>query len=276
VQLRAPSGASGWADALSLSAVTPVIGRARVIDRGDDRLAIYAAPDEDAAKRWRLLDDDEVDVLERGAVWARIMDVATARVGYLPAELIDDTAGERRWLEVATVPEGTRGWIDDRALTVDVALLAATVVDDRTVSVTLARGGDVALLDALPLRPVPAQEVEEHGREWATADRVKSSGPFLLTVGERGAVLLVRRAPQVGAPSSIELTPVRSQTTALHLYRAGLVDVLLDGALPTTLQSVLAGASDYRAAAAGGGLVAPNLVGVDIGRLQLAAIRVRP
>ena len=70
----------------------------------------------------------------------------------------------------------------------------------------------------------------------------------------------------------VELISVRDPIAALHLYRAGELDVLPEG--PVELASLLSRASDWVPTMGGGGLVAPEVRGLALDRLDLREVEV--
>ncbi len=293
LQLRAPDGAAGWASDDVLSRHVPTIGVVPVVHRGGDAPVLRAGPDSMAPVRATLGDESGVEVLERGAPFSLVVDVASGKTGFLDSALLEDTARERRWFLVEEqAPSSStriRGWVSERDLAFDPGLLDVVAVDEHTLEVGLAVDVDRALAafaDAA-FRPVPARVVEEHGRAWTQAGTIVTSGPFTLAAegaqdegrdDDDTALVLVRSPTSFEAARAqlarVELVYVERPTSALHLYRAGLIDVLLDGALPPELARALSRAADWRAGAQGGALIAPEVVGLSPSGLELRDVRV--
>lgn len=181
------------------------------------------------------------------------------------------------------------GWLPEEDLAFDPGLLEATALDDVTLAIRLATDpsgappdGDAALraLAEPLLRPVPPRVVEAHGHEWTRPENIATSGPFHLVERRPGARLTLMRSPgsalrEHAGVERVELIVLKNRTSALHLYRAGLVDAILDGALPPDLGPTLSRASDHVAGPAGGGFVAPEVQGFSAAPGELSALRVR-
>jgi hypothetical protein len=278
LRLRASSGAAGWVREVDVVTHVPFIGLAHVVDRGGSPPSLRAGPDADAPVRATLADDDVVEVIERTPDGAFVVDTATGRAGFVDARSFDDTVRERRWLLVAPVDGGPAGWLSDQDLAFDPGLLGARAVDERTIEVSPRAGASLdELLEALAdpvLRPVPSRLVAEHGRGWIAPGLVATSGPWILAdVAPRARMVLARSSTSFERDRArldrVELVVIDNKTSALHLYRAGLLDVIFDGALPPGLASTLSRASDFVPGPAGGGLVAPEVKGLDGSVLEL-------
>lgn len=299
LQLRAPDGAAGWASADAVERHVDAIGIVPVVHRGGAEPQLLAGPDPMAPVRATLGDESVVELLERGAPFSLVIDVASGKTGFVDSALLEDSGRERRWFLVETVagddgedgPKHTtvvRGWVSERDLAFDPNLLDVTAVDEHTLEVGLAVDVERALAAfAEPaFRPVPARVVEESGRAWTSARTIVTSGPFTLgAVDVSGAGLrrdlalaLVRSPTSFEARRAhidrVELIAIANPTSALHLYRAGRLDVVLDGALPPDIAPILARASDWRAGASGGALVALEVSGFTGAALELRDVTV--
>jgi hypothetical protein len=282
LRLRAPGGASGWVQDDEVAAHIPAIGLVPVVDRGGVAPTLRAGPDDGAPARATLGDDDLVEMIERGPDHCLVVDAKSGRTGFINCANIDDTVRERRWFLVAPLgSDASRAWLPEQDLAFDPSLLEARAIDDHTLSIQLANGVDVdraiAALSESVMRPVPPRIVEEDGREW-TKD-MPTSGPFVLASHDAGARLVLQRSPtsaerERAKLDRVELVVVSRPTTALHLYRAGVVDALLDGSLPADLAPTLARAADFVAGATGGALVAPEVHGFSPAALELRDVDV--
>ncbi len=289
VQLRAAGGATGWARASDVAVHIPAVGLVHVVDRGGVSPTLRVGPDEDAPARALLADDDVVEVVERGndrfadaaAPTCLAIDVKTGISGWLSSANLDDTVRERRWYFVERVDDpGARAWLPEQDLAFDPGLLDAHAVDDETVEIGLAAPLDEALLAfAEPvMRPVPPRSVDELGRAWTVPEAMPTSGPFRLVLHEPERIELARSSTSFerkrAGVERVELIRVKRPTTALHLYRAGAVDALLDGALPPGLAPTLSRASDFVPGPKGGALVAPEVKGLVPTALELRDVTV--
>ncbi|HEY4220412.1 MAG TPA: ABC transporter substrate-binding protein [Myxococcota bacterium] len=279
LRLRASGGAAGWARADDVTVRIAPVGLIHVVDRGGAAVSLRAGPDDEAPARAQLADDQVVELVERGPTHCLVIDGKTGRTGFIPTASIDDTVRERRWFLLESL-DGTAplGWVAEQDLALDPSLLGVRVVDDRTLAVTLAPGMDPArALSSFAhpvMRPLPPRAVEEEGRALMSAATIVTSGPFSLAEHERGAEIVLVRSPSSAEAARAKLDRatlliVKRPTTALHLYRAGEVDALLDGALPRDLAPTLSRASDFVGGPRGGGLVAPEVHGFSPVRLEL-------
>lgn len=295
LQLRAAGGAVGWAPAAALAVHVPAIGVVPVVYRGGPSPQLRAGPDAATPVRAVLHDESAVEVLERGAVLSLVVDLASGATGFIESAFLDDTLRERRWFLVqADGPAndahgahdadagGAIGWVSEQELVFDPSLLDVTARDARTLAIGLAVDVDRALkaLAAPVARPVLRRVVEEHGRAWIDQALV-TSGPFtILERDARGGVVLARSPSSFEAGRAhldrVELVYLQRATTALHLYRAGLLDAVLDGALPRELAGTLSRASDWTPGAAGGALIAPEVHGFDGDTLELRDVFIAP
>lgn len=282
-QLRAPSGSAGWARDDELAIHIPAIGLVHVVDRGAT-VPLLSGPDAGAPARGTLVDEDVVEVVERGPVTSRVVHVASGRMGWLDNDDIDTTVRERRWYLVEA--EGTgplqEGWVPEEDLVFDPELLQAFAVDEKTIEIRLATNVENALraLAEPLLRPVPARLVESYGKEWTRPERIATSGPFHLAAHSPGTRIVLARSStsflaERARVERVELVILKNHTSALHLYRAGLLDAILDGALPPDLGGTLSRASDWVRGPGGGGLVAPEVRGFTPVPDEMQALRLR-
>lgn len=279
--IRSPSGASGWAEQSLLAMSVPPASLARVVDRGDGSAALRVGPEEEAPLRVALADDDVIEILGEAEGWLHAVDGRSGQMGFLPQRAAEPLRGERQWVLAEADDEGAgarRGWVPLRDLAFSPAALGARALDASTLEIDCA--APVAeLLAALAepaLAPVPAQLVAAHGRGWTRAETLVGSGPFLLVPSSSERRVLVRNPKGLEAPRArlgrVELVAVRDPIAALHLYRAGELDVLPEA--PTELEALLSRASDWVATARGGGLVAPEVRGLALDRLDLREVEV--
>lgn len=272
--LRSSAGAAGWAAHELLTVNVPPASLLRVVDRGDASAALRVGPDDDAPLREQLHDDDVVEVVGETEGWVQVVDVRSGHMGFVPRRTLEAMRGEQQWLKVAPVDASNRTtpttWLPLRDLAFDPSALGARVVAADTIEVDCA--SDVAsVLAALAqpaLAPVPPHTVGAHGRGWTAPATIVTSGPFVpVTVSpERVTLTKSDRALERGRVhlERAELVVVEDPIAALHLYRAGELDVLL--ALPADLAPKLARAADW---VHGGGLVAPEVRGLSISSLDL-------
>jgi hypothetical protein len=281
LRLRAPSGAAGWARAKALALAVPPVSLRRVVERGEGSLALLAGPDDSAPVRDRLQDDDTVELIERGLEFSLVASARTGRSGWIRANLLDDVVGER-WRFLVAPEDGAlaSGWLEANDLVLDPGLLAARALDATTLEVDLVAPVSDALraFSSPTLAPVPARLVDELGFAWAEPERIVTSGPFSIASFSSSRVMLV------ASPSSFEHARVLLERAeivvepeplhALHLYRAGRVDALLDGLLPADLFPVLSRARDFVGDGKSGALIAPEVHALDplIGDLRRVTV----
>lgn len=280
--LRASSGASGWAEDRLLAVQVPPASLLRVVDRSDGSAALRVGPEDDAPVRQTLADDDVVEVLGGTEGWADAVDLRTGHLGFVPRRALEPLRGEQQWLRVEPVDEGaratSRSWVALRDLAFDASALGARATDAGTIAI--ACEGDVAaVLAALAhpaLAPVPPHVIAAHGRAWTEPATIVTTGPFVPTVATPDRLTLVRSETALERPrvrlQRVELVVIPDAIAALHLYRAGELEVLLS--LPGDLAPTLARASDHVAGPAGGGLVSPEVTGLSITRLDLRDVAV--
>lgn len=281
VQLRATSGLAGWARLDEVAMHVPRLGVVHVVDRDGNGAALRAGPDDDAPIRAALADDDSIEVLDRGESFLFVADVRSGRVGYVSRATVDESARERRWYLVED-PSGMRGWLPDEELVFDPGTLGVRAADELTVEVDLDSSVPTErALQAMAepvMRPVPGRVVQAWGRDWIAPERIATSGAFHLGSRSAAGIVLVRSTTSFLAPRArldrVVMTENARRTSALHLYRAGLVDALFDGSLPPDLLTTLSVASDYQSGPNGGGLVAPEVRGFSPVPLTLRDVEV--
>ena len=280
--VRSPTGASGWAEQGLLAVHVSPASLVRGVDRDDGSAALRTGPDEDAPVRERLADDAVVETLGEAEGWFHAVDVQSGQMGFIPQRAVEQLRGERQWVQVERDGDdagaGPRAWVLLGDLAFDPSALGARAVDAVTVEIDCATDAD-ALIEALAhpaMAPVPAQVIAGHGRAWTDATSIVTSGPFTLAPPQPGRLTLVRSASAFEHARArlerIELITLEDPISALHLYRAGELDVLLT--VPAELLPVLARAGDFVASAAGGGMVAPEVRGLDLDRLDLRDVEV--
>lgn len=280
--IRSASGASGWAEQSLLAMSVPPASLARVVDRGDGSAGLRVGPDEEAPLRVALTDDDVVEILGETEGWLHAVDSRTGQMGFLPQRAAEALRGERQWVLVEAAGEGEgasqRGWVPLRDLAFNPGALGARALDARTLEIDCAApvAAVLAALAEPALAPVPAHLVAAHGRAWTQPETLVTTGPFLLAPAPSERRILVRNPAALEAPrvrlQRVELISVRDPIAALHLYRAGELDVLPEG--PVELASLLSRASDWVPTMGGGGLVAPEVRGLALDRLDLREVEV--
>lgn len=291
LRIRDPDGRAGWAPAASLTVAVPPVAVRRVVERSADSLILRAGPDDGAPAREVLLDDDAVELLEKGPDYSLVIAAKSGRVGFVPNAVLGEALGERWWLRVeatasegvaraAGEPEDRTGWVVADALSFDPSLLGVRARDERTLEVHLAPGVslEVALRAfATPvMAPVPPRLVDEHGLAWALPATLATSGPYRLKAQTHRTLELERLTAAPDAPLRILLEVENEPLAALHRLRAGELDVLCDGLLPATLVPTLRRARDFVPGPVTGALVPPEVRGFDIGDPDLARLRVQP
>lgn len=282
--LRTSAGGSGWADERLLAVHVPPASLLRVVDRGDGSAALRVGPDDDAPARMQLADGGMVEVLGEAEAFLQAVDVRTGQMGFVARRALEPLRGEQQWLEIELVDVAaqarSRAWVQLRELAFDPSALGARALDAATVEVDCA-SQPAAVLRALAhpaLAPVPPHVLASRGRSWIDPAAIVTSGPFSPTASTADRLVLVRSGSSVERAHAhlerVELIAVADPIAALHLYRAGELDVLLT--LPADLAPALAGAADLAPSASGGGLVAPEVHGLSLYRLDLRDVDVVP
>lgn len=280
--VRAPSGASGWAEQGQLATHVSPASLVRVVDRGDGSAALRAGPDDDAPVRQALADDAIVEVLGDAEGWLHAVDLASGLMGFLPERAVESLRGERQWMFVAIEAEDggepRRGWVPLRDLAFHPGALGVRALDARTLEIDCAGPveGVVRVLSHAALAAVPPTAVATHGRAWTEPDHIVTSGAFTRGPNKADRVVLLKSAASFEARRArlerVEVVPVANAVAALHLYRAGELDVLLD--VPAELAGALSRATDFVAVGERGGLVAPEVRGLSLEQLDLRDVEV--
>ncbi|MCC7072367.1 MAG: hypothetical protein IT383_13645 [Deltaproteobacteria bacterium] len=279
--LRSSSGAAGWAAQQLVSLHVPPASLLRVVDRGDGGAALRVGPDDDAPVRQALRDSGVVEVLGEADAWVHAVDLESGLMGFVPLRTLEALRGEQQWLhvvpaDVAKDPESAT-WVPLRELAFDPSALGAIAVDAHSIEVECA--ADVtAVLAALAhpvMAPVPPHTIAAHGHAWTAPGTIVTSGPFtpVSLSAARSTLARSERAleHERARLERVELVVVDDPIAALHLYRAGELDVLLS--LPADLAPGLERAADW---VAGGGLVAAEVRGLSLAQLDLRDVVVAP
>ncbi len=278
LQLRSSSGAAGWTAEDLVAVHVPPASLLRVVDRGDGAAALRVGPDEDAPVRHGLRDDDVVEVLGIDEGWVNAVDLTSGHMGFLPRRSLEALRGVQQWLGVVAVDAAATtvpAWVPLRDLAFDPSALGAHAVDSTTIEIEC-EADAAAVLAALAqpvLAPVPPHTIAQHGRAWTTPAAVVTSGPFTPVVVSPERVVLARSEGALERDRAklerVELLVIEDPVAALHLYRAGELDVVL--AVPADLAPRLKRASDW---VPEGGLVAPEVRGLSLARLDLRGVQV--
>jgi hypothetical protein len=281
LRLRAPAGGAGWARAAGLVVAVPPVSLRRVVERGAASLALLAGPDDSAPVRDSLEDDDTVELIERGPEFSLVLSARTGRAGWLRSTVLDDVVGERWRFHVAPQDGAlASGWLEANDLVLDPGLLAARAVDATTLEVDLAAPVEDALraFASPALAPVPARTVDELGFAWSQPARIVTSGPFALASIDSSRAVLVASDTSFERDrtslAKVEIVTEPDPLFALHLFRAGRLDALLDGLLPKDLFPALSHAQDFVGDGHGGALVALEVKGVDPARPDLRRVSI--
>ncbi|OGQ21480.1 MAG: hypothetical protein A2138_05460 [Deltaproteobacteria bacterium RBG_16_71_12] len=282
--LRTSSGASGWAEERTLAMQVPPASLLRVVDRGDGSAALRVGPEDDAPARVPLADGEVVEVLGEAEGFLQAVDLRTGQMGFVARRALEALRGEQQWLEVEPVgvgpPAPARAWVPLRDLAFDPSALGVRAIDAVTIEIECA-SEPASVLRALAhpaLAPVPPHAIASRGRAWIDAAAIVTTGPFAPATSTSERLVLVRSSTSVELERArlerVELVAVDDMIAALHLYRAGELDVLL--ALPADLAPALARAQDHAPSAGGGGLIAPEVRGLSLDRLDLRGVEVVP
>lgn len=306
LQLRAPGGAVGWAADSALAVHVPEPGIVPVVDHGGGVL-LRAGPDEDAPVRGVLEDEDLVEIVETDGPFMGVVVLKSGARGFVARDDVDTDARERAWLRVRALAsvvgadrtwdaqhaaelaassdaesphEQREGWLREDALVFDPALLDAQAIDDRSLVLHLAPGTSaleaLGTLAAPVLRPVPPRTVAAHGHGWTEPTHIAVSGAFkpkeeVRTAPHDLALVLVPTVMR-GGVERVELYSYARDITALHLYRVGFLDGILDGGLPRALIPALAQAPDFVPGPGGGALISVDVRGLPAVPLDLRAV----
>jgi oligopeptide transport system substrate-binding protein len=125
----------------------------------------------------------------------------------------------------------------DQPTTADLNQIGVTALDEFTLQFTLTKPASYFLtITSLPfMKPIPTEQVLEHGNLWLESDNLYTNGPFipLLSTWEQGRLVLhpnpVWPLPQRGNVSIVNITFSENQTNAFKLWQARSLDV---GPLP--------------------------------------------
>lgn len=130
--------------------------------------------------------------------------------------------------------------------------LGVSASDDHTLEVLMER--TCFFFDKVTLRypmaALPQWAVERHGDDWTKPENIVTSGPFrLIEHRPQDQIVLARNSSYYDA-SNVKLDrlvflPVRDFATIANLYKAGEIDVIMSGALPTPMLRVLSKKKDY-------------------------------
>lgn len=282
LQVRSPSGASGWAEESLLTTHVSPASLLRVVDRGDGSAALRVGPEEEAPVREKLEDDATVEILGEAEGWLHAVDVKSGQMGFVPRRAVESLRGERQWMLVEVEGDGPaesrRGWVSLRDLAFNPAALGARALNAHTIEVECAAPVSevLAALGHPALAPVPAHTVAAHGRAWTRPGNIVTTGPFTLGPSAPDRLVLLRSPASFEATRArlerVELITVRDPISALHLYRAGELDVLRS--LPAPLAPLLARAADFAPSSEGGGMVAREVRGLSLEQLDLRDVEV--
>jgi oligopeptide transport system substrate-binding protein len=115
------------------------------------------------------------------------------------------------------------------------ASIGVRALDDRRLRVELVR--NVAWLQSVlafpSFAPVPRHVVEKHGREWTRPGNHVSNGPFRLAEWKASNLVRAVRNRHFHAAATVRLdaveyVPVPDLNTALQMFRAGLIDTMVN------------------------------------------------
>jgi oligopeptide transport system substrate-binding protein len=106
----------------------------------------------------------------------------------------------------------------------DMEMVGVTAPDDETVTIRLARPAShfLTITALAPLRPAPAQEIDELGEEWTEPGNIVTSGPFVLNNRSlEGAQVLLHRNPYWPIPFSgnVDVVNILQLDDEMDAYR---------------------------------------------------------
>ncbi len=114
----------------------------------------------------------------------------------------------------------------------DFSLVGVKALDDRTISVTLARPCEyfLQLLATRVTFPIRADLVKKYGVQWTDPDKLVVLGPYVVASRDRGKGYILKRNPRYYGPQppmeEIRLIVVPTQAAALAMFEAGQLDFL--------------------------------------------------
>jgi oligopeptide transport system substrate-binding protein len=100
-------------------------------------------------------------------------------------------------------------------------------------------------------RPVPAEVVDQFGREWTDPPRIVVNGPFSLKQWQLGTRIVLEKNPLYWDAPGVQLeravfTLYEDTNTLLNLYKAGELDTMTSGLLPPYYIPLLKSKRDYQ------------------------------
>jgi oligopeptide transport system substrate-binding protein len=125
-------------------------------------------------------------------------------------------------------------------------------LDDHTVRITMMRPVPYTpgLVGHQFFMPVPRQAVDAYGDAWTRPGHIVTSGPFTLTTWKPYDELVVSRSATYWDTARVRLEeivfyPVEELTTAMNLYKAGVVDAVHNHTVPAAWIDSIRGLEDY-------------------------------
>jgi ABC-type oligopeptide transport system substrate-binding subunit len=125
-------------------------------------------------------------------------------------------------------------------------------LDDHTVRITMMRPVPYTpgLVGHQFFMPVPRQAVDAYGDAWTRPGHIVTSGPFTLTTWKPYDELVVSRSATYWDAARVRLEeivfyPVEELTTAMNLYKAGVVDAVHNHTVPAAWIDSIRGLEDY-------------------------------
>ncbi|MBX7220573.1 MAG: peptide ABC transporter substrate-binding protein [Blastocatellia bacterium] len=133
----------------------------------------------------------------------------------------------------------------------DASILGVTAVDDLTLRVELERPAPyfLQLTSHSVFAPVPRKAIEAFGPAWTRPEHIVSNGPFKLISHRINDEIVLSPNPGYWDAGSVKLKEVRflpvKGETAINLYKAGEVGVMMSGMIPRAFMSALKTKADF-------------------------------
>ena len=119
--------------------------------------------------------------------------------------------------------------------------IGVEAVDDYTFRITLRQPAPffVGLLAHQFFRLVPKQAIEKHGQNWTRPENIVTNGAFKVKAHYPYNVLILEKDPNNWDAANvhldgIEFPSVEEQSTRLNMYKAGVIDAMLNHSVPAS------------------------------------------